>query len=361
MEWEQLPLVKRFPRLEPLAHVHIADLPTPVRALPELAEFLQTDGLWVKRDDLTNSTYGGNKVRKLEFLLGHALKEQARAVLTVGGIGTNHGLATAVFARRFGLNCHLVLFDQPNSPHCRANLRLCYSFGARLYYAPRYLLAALTMAGKIATAALSGPAGGLAVIPAGGSSPRGTLGFVNAALELEEQVRQGELPEPAYIFCALGSCGTLAGLTAGLALTRLRSRAVGVRVIPAAVANSRLVARLANRTLEWLAGRGASSDLPRIRPVHIPVVDGYFGHGYGQPTNAGRAALELAATHGLRLETTYTAKAFAAALDFCRTRRGRGPVLFWNTYSSSDLSARAAAVDHTLLPPAFHPLFINDA
>jgi D-cysteine desulfhydrase len=350
---ESRPLFARFPALSALPIRAFAALPTPVTQI-------QVEGhrLWVKRDDLSHSTYGGNKVRKLEFLLGEALATGCNAVATMGGIGTNHGLATAIFAREAGLACHLALFPQPVTDHVRLSLRLYHAHQARLHHFGSFPAAALFLAGKALTSRTGPRKEKVAVFGPGGSSPLGTLGFVNAGLELKEQIAQGLLPEPRRIYCALGSNGTLAGLTLGIRLAGLKCQVIGVRVTPLMGANARLVAALANRCLAVLKAHGAAGALAPLKAREVGIDHRFYGGTYGLPTAAGLEAAALAAEAGLRLEPTYTAKAFAAALADLRSQRG-GPVLFWNTFSSADLSPLARTVDPTSLPKPFHRYLVS--
>jgi D-cysteine desulfhydrase len=313
--------------------------------------------LWVKRDDLSHPTYGGNKTRKLEFLVGEAVRRGCNAVATMGGIGTNHGLATAIFARDAGLKCHLALFPQPVTGHVLQSLKLYHAYGAELHLFGSFPRAAMFLAARAAASETGQSDERLMVFGPGGSSPLGTLGFVNAALELAEQIRAGELPEPARIYCPLGSNGTLAGLTLGVRLAGLRSQVVGVRVTPLVGANSLFVAGLANRTLRLLQRRGAAQDVSRLSPGDITIDHSYYGGTYGLPTADGEEAMTVAANAGIGLEPTYTAKTFAAVLADLLDPSKEGPVLYWNTFSSADLSELAETVAAEDLPPEFHRFF----
>jgi 1-aminocyclopropane-1-carboxylate deaminase/D-cysteine desulfhydrase-like pyridoxal-dependent ACC family enzyme len=350
------PLGERVPCATALRRHPVAVLPTPVVSAADIAAEVGGADLWIKRDDLTHPLYGGNKVRKLELILADATRRNRDTLLTVGGIGTNHGLATAIHGAAAGFRVHLVLFEQPNSEHVRRSLRLYHHFGARMTLAESYVSTAFQVALRKVTSAARIAGERIYVAGPGGSSPLGTVGFVNAALELEAQVRAGLCPEPAVILCALGSCGTHAGLVAGIRLSGLRSRVIGVRVTPRAVANPLLVARLANRTLALLKRRGGAMDVPSVRAADVEVLDTWYGGEYGLATPASIDAVALAARHGVALETTYTGKAFAAAIELVRVER-EGPVLFWNTYNSNDLSKEAGAVDPGDLPRDFHRFF----
>src|SRR5262249_7915552 len=220
---QRLAIERRFPALHgKLARVPLTTLPTRVHRLDRLAHAIGAEQLWVKRDDESGALYGGNKPRKLEFLLGDALADRKTAVLTFGGIGTHHGLATAICARAVGLRAILVLLKQPVTEQVRRCLLLDHAAGAELHYAPTVPLLTAPGLRVCGRELLRGELP--YIIPTGGSSPVGTLGYVNAAFELHEQITRGELPEPAWIFVPMGSGGTVAGLVLGAKLAGLRSR-----------------------------------------------------------------------------------------------------------------------------------------
>ncbi|HEX8207750.1 MAG TPA: pyridoxal-phosphate dependent enzyme, partial [Solirubrobacteraceae bacterium] len=199
--------------------VELCALPTPVRPLEKLAP-----GLWMKDDSRTAPLWGGNKPRKLEWLIGDAKARGRRTLLTFGGLATNHGLATALYAREHGLDCVLALLDQPRDDHVERQLERIHASGAHVYVTH-------TKARTFAVLPWLALRHGRAyLVPPGGSSPVGALGFVEAALELAEQVRAGELPEPGTVWCALGSGGTAAGLALGLRLAGLRTKVRAVHV-----------------------------------------------------------------------------------------------------------------------------------
>ncbi|HXQ23166.1 MAG TPA: pyridoxal-phosphate dependent enzyme [Candidatus Acidoferrales bacterium] len=354
-----LALERRFPVLRGrLPRVCLTKLPTRVHRLARLGHELGVDHLWVKRDDESGTRYGGNKPRKLELLLGEALAERKHTVLTFGGIGTHHGLATAIGARAVGLRCLLVLLKQPVTEHVRRCLLLDYAAGAELHYAstvPLLAARALRLCGR---ALLRGELP--YIIPTGGTSPLGALGYVNAAFELQEQIAAGELPEPEWIFVPLGSGGTLAGLVLGARLAGLRSRVAGVLATDILPPSPEKLMRLATKTLDRL--RQYASDLRAVslRVEDFRIVTGYIGAAYGAPTEAGRRARDLMEQlEGMRLETTYTAKCLAGMIDALRTPEYRGgPVLFWNTYSSIDAAAHLGPLpDYRQLPRPFHQFF----
>lgn len=337
----------------------LTTLPTPVEPLAGLGRHLGHSSLWIKRDDLSATAYGGNKPRKLEYLLGAAQARRSRVVLTTGGTGTHHGLATAIYARQLGMRAILVLLHQPVTEHVRHALLLDHKVGAELHYTTSVLGAASCAARLLARETLAGNRPTL--IPTGGTSPTGTIGYVDAALELAEQIRAGLLPEPGWVFVAAGTAGTLAGLTLGLRLAGLRSHVVGVVVTDLLPPSQRKVARLANRTLAQLRRFDASLPDLHIEAEQCDLNLQYVGAGYGEATAAGERALALAhELDGITLENTYTAKCMAALIDqLQRPEVRQSPVLFWNTYNSVDLDARLAPLPRPDdLPAAFHPLFV---
>lgn len=323
----------------------------PGRAVPTPVERLrgQKGELWVKRDDLSSNLYGGNKTRKLEFILADAIARNRDPVVTFGGIGTNHGVATAVFCRELGLGCRVLLFDQPVTDTVRRNLLLMHAFGASLEYTASLPRTLLRYYGR---ERLRRP--GAYFLFAGGSNVLGCAAFVSAALELKAQIDRGELDEPAEIVCPAGSTATLAGLTLGCALAGLDTTVTGVRVSPARVGpfpacTEATVASLMERTRRYL--RSLTDALPAALPPRPRLDERYFGEGYGVPTRAGKEAMKaLPADSGLVLEPTYTAKTFAAVLD--AGRRRTGPVLYWHTYNGADTSQHLAGIDGSSLPRA---------
>jgi len=313
-------------------------LPTPVEVFP--LDGVPEGNLYVKRDDRSGISYGGNKPRKLEFIIGAALARGARRLVTSGGLGTNHGLATTILGREAGLAATLVLVPQPVTDAVRRSLLLHAAYGADLVFGASIPAAALRGGAAIARAALRGERPFL--VATGGSSTLGTLGFVSAGLELAEQVRGGALPEPAEVWVAVGSGGTLAGLAAGLRLAGLASRVVGVLVTDILPPSPRRLARAANAALSRLRALGAEVPELAIAPSDFDLVRDQLGPGYGSPTAAGREAVAAAARCGVHLETTYTGKALAALIERAsRAARPDRPVLFWNTYSGVDVEARA--------------------
>ncbi|MEJ2214999.1 MAG: pyridoxal-phosphate dependent enzyme [Gemmatimonadota bacterium] len=320
-------LFRRFPTLaERLPWLRLGSGVTPV----ERVQALPAD-LWVKRDDLTGPTYGGNKLRKLEFLLADARRRGAGRLITGGGFGSHHVLATTVYGTRAGFPITAVLYPQQVTPHVREVLHAIHGLGADLRYCPHMVMLPASL--RLARLARHGDSP--YAVPPGGSSPVGALGYVSAGLELVEQVSAGTMPPPDHVHVAAGTLGTAAGLAIGFALGRLETRVVGVKIVPDYVANDRALGRLLRATLALLADVGLGNDLPSADAVAagIELRSGYLGDGYGRPTPAGTAALERFSALGLGLDPTYTAKTAAAVLDAAASTPGVH--LFWHTLSAA--------------------------
>jgi len=289
--------LERVPRLE------LASTPTALQEAPRLARALGLQRLLVKRDDNTGLALGGNKARKLEYLVADAQREGADVLLTVGGPQSNHCRSTAAAARLAGLDAQLV-FSGPPVAAVQGNLVLDRLLGATWSFpGPDQ-----TAAARLEELADELRAAGRRpyVIPVGGSNGLGALGYVRGALELDAQLAErGERPD--YVVCAAGSCGTLAGLTLGLAVAGRAVQVAGVSVSTSTVDR-------VGRTRQVMEEACSILDLalPDARPV---VWDQYVGAGYGIPTDLSRRALELAAgCEGLILDPVYTAKALGGLL-----------------------------------------------
>lgn len=312
-------------------------------------------GMYVKRDEESTPGYGGNKPRKLEFLVGAACERGAGRLVTTGGLGTNHGLATTMLGRAAGLATTLILVDQPLTSEVRESLRLFTAWGAQIVDARNVPGAILRGSAAFARSLLRGERPVL--VPAGGSNPTGILGAVSLALELGEQVRDGALPEPVNLYVAVGTGGSLAGLVLGLRLAGLATRPIGVLVNDILPPAPRPLARLAKRALALL--RHADRSVPdiAISPGDFSLVTRQLGPGYGAPTAAAHEAITLAAHGGLRLDPTYTGKGFAEVLARARSGELETPSLFWNTFNSADPWAGAPAPPApAALPPRLRKL-----
>ncbi|MCG8313079.1 MAG: pyridoxal-phosphate dependent enzyme [Pseudomonadales bacterium] len=321
-------IFKKYPELKPVITVaHSALLPTPVQQLP-----IQ-ENAWIKRDDLTHTEYGGNKIRKLEFILADAMARGSTRIVTFGAIGTNHGVATAMMCQKHGIDCVVYLFDQPITATVSQNLQLMQAYGATLIY-KKTLFKAVKSYYLSPYRLLRGSY----FLFAGGSNLFGTLGYINAAFELQEQINNKECPQFKYLFCPVGSSATLAGLTYGLQLAGIDTQVKGIRVVqeklgPFQACSSDTVYQLMLQVQHYL-----QTHTQKKLPIpNRPVMDGdYFGDGYGVATKEGLAAIDHFNSLGIKLEQTYTGKAAAAFLR--AVEQPDDDCLFWNTYNSRDMS-----------------------
>lgn len=321
-------LLARFPRLVaslPRAELHLEETPVESWRVGEAT-------LLIKRDDLVAPGLGGNKARALELLLGDV--RRGRTLLTVGATGSTHALSVAHHGAALGMPTQVITW--PQETHAAAD-----ATAARMRE-----LAGVSQARSVVVAFLRAAWRRAAQrphwIPAGGSTPLGALGHVDAAFELADQLARSGRSMPDEIVLPLGSGGTTAGLLVGLSLVGAHTRLVGVRVVPRVVANRRHVLRLARRTRALLA-RLSGEPLPAIDAGLLHIDHGAFGGAYGRETaDARRAAGLLREAGGPPLEGTYSAKAFAVALARAR-RLPDGRVLFWLTFDGRWLPSPSAS------------------
>ena len=282
--------------------------------------------LWVKREGVATPQYGGNKVRKLEWILGEltARPRPPVCVVTAGAAGSHHVAATARFAARAGIATHALLAPQAHSADAADHLRLSHHTCTHLTaVAGTRDLPALAAA----MVARMGPSA--AWIPIGGSSPAGVLGAVDLGIEIAHQVRDGAAPRPARILAPLGSGGTAAGLSLGLVLGGLHVAVEAVRVSPPPFARRRRLARLMRGAAALLPDGPAAVALAldQLRVRHDQV-----GPGYARPWARAAAAMAAGQAAGVATEATYSARALAAALD-----GAPGPTLFVATANARPL------------------------
>jgi L-cysteate sulfo-lyase len=316
-------------KLARFARLRIAHAPTPLEPLRRLSEMLGGPELWIKRDDCTGLATGGNKTRKLEYLMADALAQGADTVITQGATQSNHARQTAAIAARLGLQCHLILEDRTGYRHGdyrnSGNVFLDRLFDARLSEVP---------GGTDMDAAMAQLAGRLRgegrkpyVIPGGGSNAIGALGYVTCALELVDQANNAGLAIDALV-TATGSAGTQAGLVAGLEGARAGIPVLGIGVRAARPAQEEKVYQLAAQTAELLGVAGAVA-----RETVVANCD-YVGAGYGVPTPAMIEAVTMVArAEGILLDPVYSGKAMAGLIDLIRRghfRKGQ-KVVFLHT------------------------------
>lgn len=315
--------LQSFPRLS-LAHY-----PTPLEHLPRLSQELGRP-LYVKRDDQLGPGLGGNKTRKLEYLLADAQQRKHKKVVTFGGLQSNHARLTAAAARQCGLEPHLFYFER-RPPRLSGNLLLNQVLGASMHFIPlgegagsMTLETTIRLVRWVSLLLV----GRHYFIPVGGHNWLGGLGYVQAALEIDQQARELGLAN-AWLILAAGSGGTLAGLLAGLALVDSPLRPLGIDVGKLWKGFPASIAHLARELCQRLG------QPRRFAPSAVPLIEfTYVGERYGQPSQAGNMAMrKLAASEGLLLDPVYTAKAFAGLLDLSQSGQlgHNEPIIFLHT------------------------------
>lgn len=321
---QRFSLYERYPALRVIPRVALCELPSPVERVT-----IGSAQLWIKLDGVNADECGGNKARSLEFLLAEV--KPGDMIVTAGGEGSTHVLATAVHARKLGASVIGVRWKHEMNP---AATRV----GARIADACVISRAYGSTPWALARAQFTRLTQRCRYIPLGGSTPLGVLAHVNAALELAEQIKEGVLPKPARVVVPLGSGGTVAGLSLGFAIAGLDVATIAVQVTPAIVANQFHVRRLISRTARLIA-RTTGERVPPV-PTHLlGIVREVYGGAYGRPVAAATAAArDLESAIGIRLDDTYSAKAFVVALELAR--RDDKPTLFWDTFDSRLLSER---------------------
>jgi len=341
-------LRERYPELmSKIARLHLANLPTPV-------EHVQLRGreITVKLDSRSARPYGGNKIRKLEFILPFAIAKGCTRIATFGAVGSHHALATAIYTKQLGLSCLCFLSQQHAAPGISATLQELTAANAdivefgghyrtRLNILRRHLWHAPTW-----------------VIPLGGSSWRGTLGFVEAGLELAAQVSAGKTAVPERIYIASGTMGSAVGISLGLALAGLHPEIHAVRVSHTVIMNPLTLKRLTEKTASMLSR--LTSDIPAdlANRCKIVVRNDFFGAGYAHSTPAVEDAIREANKQlSLELEATYTGKAFAALLhDIENSQDARKlKLMYWHTYAGTCASSQQPLADVLQkIPASFH-------
>ncbi|HVJ89283.1 MAG TPA: pyridoxal-phosphate dependent enzyme [Labilithrix sp.] len=299
-------------------------------------------GLWVKHER-GSMLYGGNKLRKLEHLLGAARAEGKHRILTLGAAGSHQVIAAALHGKREGFHVEAVLVPQPSSEHARRNLRIALAHGLVPIVSPSWAAAPAIVAAHLRRDTY--------FIPLGGSNARGSLGFLDAAKEIAVEVEAGSMPEPDAVVVALGSGGTAAGLAVGFEALGMRTRVVAVPISPPARVLGAMARRLAKATAE-LAGLSRRQSVSAVK--RIDVDRRWVGRGYGHPTPEGMVATELAQKRGMILDGTYTAKAFACALGHKRETPS-DTILYWHTLSTTLLEPLLAGASE--LPASVECLF----
>jgi 1-aminocyclopropane-1-carboxylate deaminase/D-cysteine desulfhydrase-like pyridoxal-dependent ACC family enzyme len=343
----------KLSHLPPLADLlgkePLANLPTPVREY-RLRLPSGNRKLSVKLDNLSGDIYGGNKVRKLEYVLHRARQKHCERIATFGTIGSHHALATAFYARQLGYPCTCFLSHQKPTPGTSKSLRVHMQIGTSVVryggaYSNRLKILRENLWGRHPW-----------VVPAGGTNWLGCFGFVCAAIELAEQVKAGLLPPPDRLYVAAGTMGTAAGLALGLAVAGLKTEVHAIRVSAPSVCNEDALRRIVTKTARMMHRLDRSIPRRVSEGVNIRLRHEFFAGGYAHSNEETEAAIRFAKDElDLELEETYTGKAMAAVIrDLSDRHTSRLQFLFWNTYNSAALPLDAnPTVNRDALPAEF--------
>ena len=330
--------LSRFPRL------HFAHLPTPLEPMERVSSALGGPNIWIKRDDCTGLSSGGNKTRKLEFLMADAVEHKADTIITQGATQSNHARQTTAIAAKLGMECHVLLEDRTGYEDqayvYNGNVLLDQLHGASISGRPadtdmnsamEELAQKLRDDGKIPY-----------IIPGGGSNEIGALGYVNAAIELTTQANDRSL-RIDHLVHATGSSGTQAGLVLGMEGMNTGIPVYGVGVRAPKQKQEEMVYGLAQRTAEYM---GLSPDVV-ARDKVVANCD-YVGDGYGLPTDAMVEAVKMMAQYeGILLDPVYAGKGFSGLIDLIRKghfKKGEN-VVFLHTGGSISLFGYPNAFD----------------
>ena len=316
--------------------VKLCHSPTLIEPLERLSKVLGGPEIWIKRDDCTGLATGGNKTRKLEFLVGEAVKQGADTLLTQGAVQSNHARQTAAAAAKLGLKCHILLErrvpETLDSYERTGNVLLDQLYGASIEYRESGL--DMNAEGEAVCEQLRKQGKKPYFIPGGGSNPVGALGYVKCALELTNQINCQNIQFDTLIH-ATGSTGTQAGLIAGLEGVNSKLPVLGISVRHPREKQIDAVWALVRKTADKLK-------LPEILRDKVLVDDNYVGEGYGIPTDGTIEAITLLAqTEGILLDPVYSGKGMAGLIDLIRkgVYRKEQRILFLHTGGSAALFA----------------------
>lgn len=310
----------KFHFLGNIPRMCIGKFPSPIKSI----SLSECSSSWVKDDGSCSTEYGGNKVRKLEFLLAYAKGKGYRKLVVPGDIGSHTILACCLHGIKKGFSVTAVVYPHLKNNGQENELDMLRSMGAEV-------LVRRSLFGVIASSRLLAWRENGYWIPFGGSTPHSALGYLAAAIELSEQIDRGELPLVKKVFVPFGTGGTVAGLLVGFALLDLPIKIVAVQSVEAVFANLRSLKKQVRNLLELI---GRADLMTKAMDGLSRVEDGYLGKGYRASTDLADNAVKIAEHQGIRLETAFSGKTMAALIDEVRID-DPAEVLFWNTHDQS--------------------------
>ncbi len=367
------PLLSRLPSLKLVAHVNILTEATEVHALTQMNSYYANKNikadLWIKRDDQSHLALGGNKSRKLEFIIGDAKAKGAKSLITSGNWGSNHAYSAAQAAKRFGMSVDLLLGNQPVSENVKQKLLADFALGAKLHYYGTQIGLGVGIAKSWLKAFFKKDT---YYVPPGGSSPVGNLGYANAFLELLDQVGRENMPK--RIILPMGTAGTTAGLLMGRCIAGLENEVeiIAVGIANGPLSNKKLLVKTAKKLEKFIHKNLSDEDRKKLSDCHFenknPLIryrGNYSEPGYGEASEIVHDLIKLVEEkEGIKLDPTYSGKAYHHLHDLISVDKKPVKTLFWMTYNSFDLNQVINTYPwsdvnkkYLDLPKKFHSLF----
>ena len=349
----ELALVDRYPSLKEIPRLELVPEVTPVHGLTVLEKHLKlpTGTLLVKRDDRSTELLGGNKARKLEFLLGPLAQEknpQDVTLVTTGMWGSNHALATAIVGHLYGFKVLLQLGPQPVTPKVKEKLLGFHVLGAHLKFFSHKIWLGFGILGRTLQDLFTKR---FVYFPPGGSQPLGNLGYVDAYLEMESQLKNSKTPLPQEIYLPMGTAGTSAGLWVGSCLAGTLDEVTihSIGISHSFLSNGRTIEKMARKTYRLIRESLTEEDLKNFPDCQFKLGKGLVYHkefsapGYGAATPQVFETIALVKKlEGITLEQTYTGKAFNGMLQLLARKpveRRQEKILYWHTYNAFSMQS----------------------
>ena len=369
------PLLSRLPSLSTIPHVEILTAVTEVHALKEMNKFYQSRkikaDLWIKRDDQSHLALGGNKSRKLEFIIGDAKAKGTSTLITSGNWGSNHAYSTAIAAKRFNFNVELLLGNQPITENVKKKLLADYAIGAKLNFYANQISLGIAIGKSWLKAFFKKDS---YYIPPGGSSPVGNLGYANAFLELVDQLGVENMPK--RIVLPMGTAGTTAGLLMGRCIAGLEDEVeiIGVGIADGPLSNRKLLVKTAKKLERFIQKNLSREDKAKLSNCQFdsknPLISyngNYSDPGYGEADEIVHEIIDrVRELESINLDATYSGKAFHYLHDLIKKDERPIKTLFWMTYNSYDLNKIIDTFNwkdqnkkYLDLPKKFHSIFTN--
>jgi 1-aminocyclopropane-1-carboxylate deaminase/D-cysteine desulfhydrase-like pyridoxal-dependent ACC family enzyme len=349
-----IPLFEQFPQLKnALPYVKLGNWPTPVAQLHNLGKYLNIN-LYIKREDLCAQKFSGNKVRKLEFLLADAINHHKKSVICYGGVASNNVTATAVYCQQLGLDCIALLMHQPIVANLKRNLALDYYYGCKFFLCPQKReLAPDELQIFLRSHDLDEQP---YIIPMGSSNKVGIIGWVNAVFELKQQIDQGLIPEPDYMYVSFGSMGTVAGILLGIKAAGLQTKVRAIQVTDPKKYTPEKLAAMIETTNDYLHAKDPAFAQFSWNVQDFSVNTNFFGGEFGRATPEGNVAEKLMfELENIILDESYTAKVIAALIHDAQAGmfKPTDTILYWHTYCSDEFTDILQRVDINQLPAEF--------